>query len=391
MRIGHGRLPVNAFVCPSCHVPLSRRRSRYGFIWVCPSCHGRAMTLQLLRKVITRPVVNQLWQKAHRSTYPKKRACPACRRKMTEIPVQSGSKTEYLDTCSGCHFVWFDHREFSSLPRVPSNQPAITAESHVGRDPSDMPQDAREAMALARLAALEDKQQRERTADNVPDEWWQVAVAYLGIPIEYNYTPLRHRPWVTWLLTAAIALVSVIALADLKAAVSEWGMVPAQWGRHHGLTFVTSFFLHGGIAHLLGNLYFLWIFGDNTEDILGKGRYLLLIALSALAGDVAHILSQPDATIPAIGASGGISGILAYYCLRFPNASMGVVVWYHWVRIPAWTMLIIWIFFQILGAHLQKLDATNVAAFAHLGGAAVGVLFWLLTRRAVCVNAERPR
>ncbi|MHC4677439.1 MAG: rhomboid family intramembrane serine protease, partial [Planctomycetota bacterium] len=116
--------------------------------------------------------------------------------------------------------------------------------------------------------------------------------------------------------------------------VTNWGLVPAELGRRFGLTFVTSFFLHGGLVHLFGNLYYLVVFGDNSEDVLGRGRYLLLIAAATIVGDIAHIVSDPGSTTPCIGASGGISGVLAYYCLRFPKASVGIVVFFHWVRLP---------------------------------------------------------
>lgn len=340
------------------------------------------MSLQLLRKVIPGPVVNQLWQRGRAGTYPKKRSCPTCRRTMTEVPIQAKAGTEYVDVCSGCFFIWFDEREFESLPKVSAKQPPARAKSDTGAVPAGLSLQAREALAMQRLAALQEKQHRERTADNVPDEWWHVAIAYLGLPIEYNYTPLKHRPWVTWLLAGVIAAISILAFRNLEAVVADWGMIPAQMTRRYGLTLITSFFLHGGVTHLVGNLYFLWVFGDNTEDVLGKGRYLLLILLATLAGDLAHILSRPDSMIPTIGASGGISGILAYYCLRFPKATMGVVYWWHWLRIPVWTMLFIWTLLQILNAYLQRLGVSNVAAFAHLGGAGIGVLFWWLTRQS---------
>jgi len=139
---------------------------------------------------------------------------------------------------------------------------------------------------------------------------------------------------------------------------------------------------------LLGNLYFLVVFGDNTEDVLGKGRYLLLIAVATIAGDVAHILSDPGSTIPCVGASGGISGILAYYCLRFPNARVGIIFWYRWFRIPVGVMFAVWVALQIITAMRQSAGISNVAGFAHLGGAAVGVLFWWFTRKPFSGTGE---
>ena len=178
-----------------------------------------------------------------------------------------------------------------------------------------------------------------------------------------------------------IAGISIATFRNLGPAVTNWGLVPAEFGRHFGLTFITSFFLHGGYFHLLANLYFLVVFGDNSEDVLGKGRYLLLIALATFAGHFAQILSDPGSTTPCVGASGGISGILAYYCLRFPHARVGIILfWVRWIRMPAGAMLVLWVLLQIIMAMKQAVGVSKVAVFAHLGGAAVGVLFWLVTR-----------
>ena len=248
------------FTCPQCNVPLGKQNSpTLGLTWVCPSCHGRALTLELLRHAVPQPLVNRLWQRARSGQYATPRRCPACRRPMAEVPIIAAeSKTMYLDVCTGCHFVWFDTREFETLPKIRTKSSEEEA----------LPQKAREALALAPLEAL---RQESATMDTLapPDHWWQLAVAVLGIPVEYNDTPLRRAPVVTWSLAAVIAAASLAAMTDLKAAVENWGLIPAQFGRHFGLTFLTSFFLHGGFFHLIGNLYFLVVFGDNTEDVLG--------------------------------------------------------------------------------------------------------------------------
>ncbi len=367
--------------CPRCSVALSRRASpSLGLTWVCPSCHGRALTLDLLRHVVPQPLVNRLWQRARTGQYPAVHRCPACRRLMAEVPILAAeNKTTYLDVCTKCHFVWFDTREFEELPKVRAELP-----EHETLSPK-----AREALALARLETLKQESQATDVADP-PDHWWPFAIAMLGIPIESNDTPLRNRPLVTWTVAVVIAVVSLAAMANLKAAVEDWGLIPAEFGRHFGLTFLTSFFLHGGLFHLIGNLYFLIVFGDNTEDVLGKRRFLLLLATAAMAGAVLHILADPRATMPCVGASGGISGVLAYYCLRFPTASVGVVWWFHWIRLPVGVMFAVWVVSQIFTAFWISSGLANVAVFAHLGGAAVGVLFWWWTRRAVSAGARQP-
>jgi membrane associated rhomboid family serine protease len=269
--------------------------------------------------------------------------------------------------------IWFDPYEFENLPKIEmgkSQEPPLTVKE-------------REASALARLESLKKKQlQNDRNSRTGPDHWWHVIPALFGIPVEYNYMPLKHRPIATWSLAAVIILVSFMAFRNLRPAVENFGMIPAQFTRYFGFTLVSSFFLHGSYFHLIGNLYFLIVFGDNTEDVLGKRNYLLLIIIATIVGDIAHILGNLDSTIPCIGASGGISGVLAYYCLRFSKAKVGIILFFRWIRLPVGIMLAIWIIFQILGAYRQILDLSNVSALAHLGGASIGILFWWKTRKS---------
>jgi membrane associated rhomboid family serine protease len=332
------------------------------------------MALEVVKKAVPRQAVNTLWQKARASRQGDGKQCPACKRRMTEVPIVSAERTEYLDVCTGCHFIWFDPKEFEALPK--------SAEAMAPKTPQ-MSDKEKEEIALIHLETVKNMQIDQEAHETSPDNWWEVVIAYMGIPVEYNVTPLKHKPIATWLLAGVIAMVSCLTFGDLKSVVMNWGLIPAELGRHYGLTFVTSFFLHGGFVHLLGNLYYLIIFGDNSEDVLGKRRYLLLIAAAALVGDIAHIISDPGSTIPCVGASGGISGVLAYYCLRFPKATVGIVVFFHWVRLPVVFMLIIWVVLQIFSIMQQSVGIGNVAVFAHLGGAAVGVLFWLWTRRSL--------
>lgn len=374
--LGHSQLDM--FTCPSCKTSLNKSGNIFGLFYVCPSCDGRAVTLEVVRKIIPRPMVNRLWQRARSGQYEGTRQCPVCRRRMPEVPILSSEKTEYIDVCTGCRIIWFDPQEFECLPKVDTQKPQEPLLSI----------EARQALALERLELLKKEQeQNDQMSRTGPDHWWQVIQALFGIPIEYNYTPLKHKPIVTWSLAAVITLVSIIAFRDLKDAVVNFGMIPAQFTRYFGFTLISAFFLHGGLFHLIGNLYFLLVFGDNTEDVLGKRNYLLLIAIAAIVGNIAHILGDPSSMVPCIGASGGISGILAYYCLRFRKARVGMILFFRWVRMPVVFMLAIWIIFQILGAYLQVTGLSNVSALAHLGGASVGIIFWWKTRASFSKTA----
>jgi len=360
------------FICPTCKSPLSKARIRVGLCWYCPSCRGRAASVELLRKVIPPAVINALWQHGRSGNYPRKRRCPVCTHHMSEIPIISQGRTEYLDVCATCRFVWFDTGEYERLPKTPPTKPEP-------QQPEPSAQE-KEAIAMARLEALNARMKDEELGLSTPEHWWEILPALLGLPIEYDNKELQHKPIATWLLSAVIAAVSIIAFFNLKSAVENWGLVPAEFLRHYGLTFISSFLLHGGIFHLVGNLYFLIVFGDNVEDVLGKGRYLLLLFVAALAGDVAHILAERSSTIPCIGASGGISAVIAYYALRFPRTHIGLIMFFRWVRLPVIILFLLWVGEQCFVAYLQMAGFSSVSAFAHLGGAAVGVFFWLLTR-----------
>jgi len=360
------------FICPNCQTDLSKARDKFGLFWACPSCHGRAVTLEVVRKVAPRPLVNQLWQNAQSGQYPRKRPCPACKRNMVEIPVTCQTNPLQLDVCRGCHFIWFDAMEYEDIPRTP---PKTVPEKKLS------PQ-AREKAAMVKLQLLQKKTDAKQVGVGAPDSWWEFIPALLGMPVEYNTKKLSSKPIMTWLLAALIAVISIISFRDLNSIVSEWGMIPAEFSRHCGLTFISSFFLHAGILHLVGNLYFLIIFGDNVEDVLGRWRYLFLIVIAASVGDLTHIIAEPSSATPCIGASGGISGIIAYYALRFPRTNIGVLIYFRWVRFPAMVMFLLWMLMQIFGVYMQLNGFSNVSALAHLGGAVTGVLMWLITRKS---------
>jgi membrane associated rhomboid family serine protease len=210
------------------------------------------------------------------------------------------------------------------------------------------------------------------------------------MPVEFDATAEERRPVVTWFLAAVIITASVHSFFHLHEAVQLFGLIPAQATRMHGLTFITSFFLHAGIIHLVGNMYFLLVFGDDVENFLRPLRYIALIAIAALVGDLIHIALDPTSTTPCIGASGGIAGVITFYALSFPQAKIGFLwrylFYFHWIRLPAWFVLVLWILFQIIGAYEQKIGISSVSSFAHLGGAAVGLAAWALCRKRVAVN-----
>lgn len=214
--------------------------------------------------------------------------------------------------------------------------------------------------------------------------------------------PSVLRPVVTIGLIAANLAMWVLvqgmgAGVALAASVCELGLVPADLlGRAaagtsfpiaDGLvcvvepgtpwrTLVTSMFLHGGWLHLLGNCWFLWVFGNNVEDAMGHGRFALFYVLCGLAVAAAQIVVDPSSLVPMVGASGAISGVMGAYAVQYPRVRIHslvvLVVFFFRVSLPAWVMLGYWFALQLAGAGVEQVG--GVAFWAHVGGFVAGVL-----------------
>jgi membrane associated rhomboid family serine protease len=207
----------------------------------------------------------------------------------------------------------------------------------------------------------------------------------------------RSFPIVNWMLIGLNVLVFFILLssgAEAEAWVEDLGVIPARLlsdpNSLQVITLFTSMFLHGGWAHLLGNMLALYIFGDNVEDRLGSGRYLLFYFICGLAAAAAHIALNRNSPVPTIGASGAISGVLAAYLLFFPSARVITLVFLFifplFVEIPAVFYLGFWFLSQLFNGALAVVSDMQafggVAWWAHIGGFIAGlVLGPLLARR----------
>jgi membrane associated rhomboid family serine protease len=165
----------------------------------------------------------------------------------------------------------------------------------------------------------------------------------------------------------------------------EYGVIPDHF---HYSALLTSMFLHGGWMHLIGNMWFLWIYGDNIEDILGSWKFLLFYILCGVTAGVVHVLFNPLSRVPTVGASGAIAGVMGAYMIKFPHSRIVTLVpiflFFTTVEIPAFLILIYWLVLQIFSGvgsvGYSNLSRGGVAWFAHIGGFAAGVLFIYLLR-----------
>lgn len=155
-----------------------------------------------------------------------------------------------------------------------------------------------------------------------------------------------------------------------------YGLIPAHFSM---ISLFTSMFIHGGFAHILGNMWFLWIFGDNVESALGHVRYLVFYLLCGMAAGLAQTVINSDSLVPMVGASGAIAGVLGLYMIRFPHARVHVLIFFIFIttiRVPAYIVLGIWFMMQLTnGLGTIGLDTTGgVAWFAHIGGFTAGII-----------------
>src|SRR4030042_2468867 len=217
------------------------------------------------------------------------------------------------------------------------------------------------------------------------------------IPIR-DVTPSEHFP----LINRAILAVNVLAFVwqmaqgpQLKEALFLYGIVPSRYSDpmvsvefttlQQALPFLTSIFLHGGIMHILGNMWFPYSFGDNIEDRLGHFRSLVFYLLCGLAAGFIHLATNWHSTIPTIGASGAIAGVMGGYLLLYPHARVLTLIpiffFFQFVELPAYIFLGFWIFIQIISAGFIRSDVGGIAWFAHIGGFVVGLLMVKVLQR----------
>ena len=216
----------------------------------------------------------------------------------------------------------------------------------------------------------------------------------------YDDNPVGHSAVATWLiigLCIAVFFWQISLPADLdQAAALSFGMVPAVLFGGASLdpelavvppwaSLITSMFLHGGWLHILGNMLFLWIFGDNVEDAMGRPRFVLFYLLCGMVAALTQAFVFPASRLPMVGASGAIAGVLAAYLVLFPRANVRVLlvlfIFVRLINVPAAIVLGIWFTTQIISAGSAESASGGVAVWAHLGGFLCGLALLPLFKR----------
>lgn len=271
--------------------------------------------------------------------------CPDCKRQLQRYHLLADYHTE-IDHCHHCDGSWVDREELQGVQQSPALR-----------------------SALAEL--------------NQKINWKTYLFQFLSqMPVEYNLKS-KSRPWVNWTLIALNVLIFAGYFFDEGRFIwvfSHLAAVPNEvLAGQQSWTLLTCIFLHGSVLHLLGNMYFLYVVGDNLEEALGHWRYLGLYLLCGIAASLAGALLRSSSDIPSVGASGAIAALFGMYLLWFRHASLTFMIVVYQKKLSAPWFFGIWLAFNLFG---MLIGQSEVDYGAHIGGFVVGLLIggWLKTK-----------
>lgn len=320
--------------CPQCQLPLVAEALGTLELDRCARCEGIFFDPGEATTVLGPGADPEVWGRDPRAQPPSPGAplCPAGHGPMWRLPTGAAATSPSVHACGQCRGAWIDAEALRALRDAP---PAESKALVAGR------------YVFQLLSAL---------------------------PVEVS-NPVERRPWVTWSLAASM----VVAFAALRLVSAEtkqrweamWMVFPSELLHGYGLLTPLSYaWVHHSVAHLLGNLYFFLVFGDNVEDRFGRWRYAVFLALAAAAGAAFEVASRGDVTLGVGGASGAIAGVLGAYMVLFPTTRLRVVFLFVPLKLPAALYFVFWAGLQVYGYYKHT---PGVAWLAHVGGFVVGV------------------
>ena len=298
--------------------------------------------------------------------------CPRCNLAMKTFNYAADSNV-FLDKCPQCGGIWADSAE------------AVQIASYLIEDP-------RAIMIGNSIVKQHQQLQKIKDVGGVVNEVnkhgiWILFLPKIIVPLGDDAPRLRF-PLVTTMIIAFCTIIFALQISfvdDVGAFFKEFGFMPYRWD----FTVFTSMFLHANIFHLIGNMLFLWIFGDNVEGRFGRFGFSFFYLACGLVATVIHFFANTSLDVPSIGASGAISGVMGAYIILYPHANIRLFFIYKVMDTPAWLYLGAWIALQLLyGFITRAFDYSNVAWFAHIGGFFFGLVYVLLTKKLMQSEAE---
>ncbi|MFO7958596.1 MAG: rhomboid family intramembrane serine protease [Candidatus Brocadiia bacterium] len=348
--------------CPKCDQPMNSVSIKGAEIDLCPGCSGMWFDPGELSRAVGFKFKESADGRALAGADRTEHRCPACAVPLYERDLGDHAGVR-IDQCPQCSGIFLDRGELTRVQQHFRRAGAPAMESRPSTPEAEGPTyvDANGGL----LAALH----------------------YLsGLPLEVDVPQTLFPPTVMALIIVNIAVLILAYTHGFADWVREFGMVPAEVLRGRRLhTLLTHMFMHGGVVHLVGNMYFLYISGDNIEERFGWHRFLGFFVLCGVVGALAHAVGAGDPQVPAVGASGAISGLLGAYVVFWPRTRFLIRTFWRigfWIRpieyeIPAWAYLGFWILVQVT---YVGMDVPGVAWWAHIGGFLTGATVAVICR-----------
>lgn len=360
--------------CPRCTFTLVPHRPPAAMpggpsaeVDVCPRCHGTFLDAGDAKAMLGDNAEPQTWQRTSAASFKGKGKlrCPDGHGALSvynlQAPPGSGVDVD-IDVCPECRGMWLDQWEAARVAQA-----------------------TRALMQSVAAPAVGDVEKKTGAG-------WYLFQLFSGMPVE-EYNPVKRKPLVVLALIAAciIAFVVELSTADPVSFIRTFGVVPADLlaGRNV-FSLVTHMFLHGGLAHIAANMWFLYTFGDNVEDRMGRRRFLVLYFVFGVVAALAQTFMSLGGTAPLVGASGAIAGLMGAYLMLFPRARVYQVLLFIRFKVPVFVYLSLWLLLQaLLGyASLSGGAGAGVAWWAHLGGFVAGAVWGAFARARFGDGAE---
>jgi membrane associated rhomboid family serine protease/Zn-finger nucleic acid-binding protein len=345
--------------CPRCTFPLTPYKHEGDELDHCQRCDGSFLDHGVAAQTYGPEMNPEFWKQNFVTKLPTKSKllCPRCRDPLDAYVLKLDASDLEIDECTKCHGMWFDKNEGFHLRKLMQD-------------------------SVLHAEVMTDRK------GTIKGYLFQVLTQF---PVEV-WNPVRHRPWLVYSLLAGLTAIFIIQLINMESLLihyRELMMVPADIiAGEHLWTIVTAGFLHADWMHLIGNLWMLWIFGDNVEDRLRKKHFVFLYMAALLAGNLAHLLSAWGDQAPLLGASGAISGLLGAYLVLFPRVKVWAMIIVIRIKISILWYVAIWIGFQVV---MVFMGSGGVAWFAHFGGFLCGAGYAWLLKPTVLQQITAPR
>jgi len=366
--------------CPFCSNKLRRVKFKSDVLDICPRCKGIwfdcGELVNYIKALVNsediQPERTRLFERREvdttDTTKEKDKICPRCNLVMHRFNYCYDSNI-FLDKCPSCHGIWTDSGEGRKIAQYIKHDERI---DEIGRELARQTDRLKNIKDLSQLG--EDLASRAGIG--------MLFLPRVIFPISDDEESERF-PAITITIISLCVLAfwgELFWIADAERFFRSYGFIARNI---FGVGLITSMFFHVGLFHLIGNMYFLWLFGDNVEDRFSRFGYVVFYLCCGIAANVIHSVFNWNSTLPAIGASGAVSGVMGAYMLFYPSAMIKVLFICRIVEVPAWMFLGGWLLLQLTFGLLYKgTGYCDIAWFAHVGGFVFGIIVAYLKKES---------